>query len=55
MKIKTEEKVSETRPRVNKKRANATPEKFFIFSKPEGRFPLNPRNIGKEKNFSLGK
>ena len=55
MKIKTKDKVSETRPRVNKKRADATPEKFFIFSKPEGRFSPNSRNIGKEKNFSLGK
>ena len=55
MKIKTEEKVSETRPRVNKKRVNATPEKFFIFSNLEGRFSPNPRNVGKEKNFSLGK
>ena len=55
MKIKTKEKVSEPRPRVNKKRTNATPEKFFIFSNSEGRFSPNPRNIGKEKNFSLGK
>ena len=53
MKIKTKEKVSETRPRVNKKRANATSKKFFIFSKPEGRISPNPRNIGKEKNFLL--
>lgn len=37
MKIKTEEKVSETRPRVNKKRANATPENFFYFFKTRGK------------------
>lgn len=44
MKIKTKEKVSETRPRVNKKRANATLEKFFYFFKPRGNiFPQSPK------------